>query len=199
VQTNDWQAHNTAAFFLYPLLSYLQVITTIWIWAGCTWDAGLKRKEAKVPYKEMNEWFCCDKKENCSLPPLVLSLSTERRRPDKLAIRGAIWQALLSAFAVPLNLLNIMEPCSLALVHIRKIHSLEKTTDDSSVSSLCSALVSMALWSVSHQLFRVCRLSPNSSYDLFNQEIASVNLFFSLFFFFITQILRWRLCSHICY
>ena len=62
-------------------------------------------------------------------PPLVLSFSTEMRKPDKLAIRMVIWQAVQSAFAVPLHLLNIMKPCSVALVNSKRIHRLEKTTD----------------------------------------------------------------------
>lgn len=73
----------------------------------------LKEKKAKVPYKKTNEWFCCDKEENGSLPPLVLSFSTEMRQPDKLAIRKVIWQAVQSAFAAPLHLLNIMKSCSI--------------------------------------------------------------------------------------
>lgn len=105
----------------------------------------LKEKKAKVPYKETNEWFCCDKDKNGSLPPLVLSFSTKTRKPDKLAIRKVISQAVRSAFAVPLHLLNIMKPCSVALVNIKRIHRLEKTADkqanEGSVSNRCCAQV----------------------------------------------------------
>lgn len=52
-------------------------------------------------------------------PPLVLSFSTETRKPDKPAIREVIWKAAQSAFAAPLHLLNIMKPCSVPLVNIR--------------------------------------------------------------------------------
>lgn len=71
----------------------------------------------------MNRWFCYDKEENYSLPLDLSFLSSERRQPVKLAIRRVIWQAAQSAFAVPLHLLNFTKPCSVALVHIKKIHS----------------------------------------------------------------------------
>lgn len=86
----------------------------------------LKEKKPKVLCKEMNEWFCCDKEENGSLPPLVLSFSTETRQPDKLAIRKVIWQAVAS----PLHLLNIMKPCSVPLLNLKRICTLEKTTEE---------------------------------------------------------------------
>lgn len=92
-------------------------------------EQGLKERIAKVLHKERGEWFCCDKEENGMLPPLVLSFSTEMREPDKLAIRKVIWQAVQSAFTASLHLLNIMKPCSVPLVNIKRIHRLEKTTD----------------------------------------------------------------------
>lgn len=121
---------------------------------------GFKERIAKVPHKETGEWFCCDKEENGMLPPLVLSFSTEMREPDKLAIRKVIWQAVQSAFAAPLHLLNIMKPCSVPLVNIKRIHRLEKTTDTqkmtASVSNARSDQVNVALWTLNiSQLFRV--------------------------------------------
>lgn len=59
----------------------------------------LKEKKAKVPYKETNEWFSMTRKRMVYSPQLVLSFSTQMRRPDKLAIRKVIWQAVQSAFA----------------------------------------------------------------------------------------------------
>ncbi len=109
----------------------------------------LKEKKAKVPYKETNEWFCCDKEENGSLPPLVLSFSAETRKPDKLAIRKVIWQAVQSAFAAPLHLLNIMKPYSVALVNIKRIRGLEKTTDKQTNDSQCVVFRSMWLFELS--------------------------------------------------
>lgn len=149
----------------------------------------LKEKKAKVPYKETNEWFCCDKEENGSLPPLVLSFPAETRKPDKLAIRKVIWQAVQSAFAAPLHLLNIMKPYSVALVNIKRIRRLEKTTDKQANDSQCikrvlwagqrGSLNSAALRRVSQsisQLFGVYTLSLNSCYVLFIKEITAVDL-----------------------
>lgn len=106
--------------FLYVLLSHCQVITTIWIRARCTWEAGLRRKESKrYLIKRRVSDFAVTRKRMDRSPPLVLSFSTETRKPDKLAIRKVIWQAAQSAFAAPLHLLNIMKPCSVPLVNIR--------------------------------------------------------------------------------
>lgn len=110
--------------------------------------------------------------------PHLSFLSAETRQPDKLAIRKVIWQAAQSAFAAPLHLLNIMKSCSTPLkVNIKRIHRLEKTTEDGKWQSvhqmLCSAQVNKGLWtqwrseewvsqSVVCQLFRVCTLPLNS-------------------------------------
>lgn len=132
VQTNDWQAHNTAGLSPHPTrilpFGYEQDVLE---------QQDLQEKKAKVPYKRTNGRFRCDREENGSLPPLVLSFSTETRQPDKLAIRKVIWQAVPSAFAAPLLLLSIMKPCSLPLVNIKRIRRLQKTTDKQAYDSQC--------------------------------------------------------------
>ena len=134
----------------------------------------LKEKKAEVPYKETNGRFCCDKEENGSLPPLVLSFSTETRQPDKLPIRKVIWQAVQSAFAAPLHLLNIMKPCSVPLVDIKRIRRLEKTTDKQAHD--CERIkptiqVNVALWT-----HKSVNQSLSSSYVLFIKEITAADL-----------------------
>lgn len=136
---------------------------------------GLKEKKERYHIKRWIDDFCYDKEENCSLPLHLSFLSSERRQPVKLAIRRVIWQAAQSAFAVPLHLLNITKSCSVALVHIKKVHSwkrAQRMTDDSRWTEPCVLLG--AAWLSGH-----CwkGLSQNPSHHLSGDHC----LFFCLF------------------
>lgn len=165
----------------------------------------LKEKKANVPYKETNEWFCCDKEENGSLPTLVLSFSTETRQPDKLAIRKIIWQAVQSAFAAPLHLLNIMKPCSVPtrLVNIKRIQKLEKTSQDAKWQPMYQTYVLLRpTWRS-----ELKRVSQSISQQTAVQGLHTVSEFLlcfihkgdycSWYFWWSGQIFRWRHHIHV--
>lgn len=135
----------------------------------------------------MNEWFCYDKEENGSRPLLVLSFSTEMRQGDNLAIRKVIWQAVQSAFAAPLHLLNIMKPCSPPLhtnYTIKWMCRLEKSTEGIKLQPVYEAYVlvqvKVALWTQWHTEERVGQSAAShrtvAEFLLFIKEITAVDL-----------------------
>lgn len=112
--------------------------------------------------------------------PLHLSfLSSEQRQPVRLAIRTVIWQAVQSAFTLPLHLLNILKPSSVTSVHIKTIKSWKRPqrTDGRQMVHRSYVLIWSARLSEGKYGGRVDlhTRSQKSSQNLLRPEIADVD------------------------
>lgn len=129
----DWQANNTASFSTFYSHT-TEIITTIWIWAGFTWEAGLKRKEQEAT-TQRDEWVIfAVTRERMDRSPHLSFLSPRRRGSLTSWPLGRQFDKLCRVLSLrPCTSWTLWSLVLYPLLILRENHRLEKTTDTQAV------------------------------------------------------------------